>query len=166
MSYKRVKGLVQDMMNRIENIIGHNKPFFVINNPQIILTRSENECIRSINALKIHCENTGDGHICFEGDILFTKLHMCIKLHFKNEKLENIELFRPKKYLEGENYDINKSFAEIHNAIEMIYGKPSFKSTKASSGFPLERWYAENLIIEHYITECSGFDEHFNVRFA
>ena len=105
-------------------------------------------------------------YICFRGKILHSALDMHIGLHFRLGLVDYIELFRPKEYY-SEQYDINKSFSEIQQAVKALYGAPLSETIKPLDGLSgsTSEWNTSDFMIQHSICDRFGPEEHFSFRF-
>ena len=86
-------------------------------------------------------------------------------IHFNALKIEFIEIFRPQEYYLSDYYDINESFAQLSGILRKQYGKPLITTSASIGGNPCEQWHTSNYIVNHYIMERFGLEEHLHINF-
>lgn len=104
-----------------------------------------------------------NGYIVFEGNVFGSDIPLMIGIHFNSGKVKYIEIFRPREYY-NEKYDINASFAELSKILKNKYGKPLITTSASINGYPCEQWLTTNYIVNHYIMDRFGPEEHLHIN--
>lgn len=106
-----------------------------------------------------------DGYITFSGYVFDSNVPLMIGIHFNSHKVKFIEIFRTLEYYQSEQYDINVSFDELSIILTRKYGKPLITTSASISGYPCEQWITPNFIVNHYIMDRFGPEEHLHINF-
>lgn len=106
-----------------------------------------------------------NGYITFSGCVFDCDIPFMIGIHFNAHKVEFIEIFRTLEYYQSEQYDINVSFAELSSILKKKYGNSLVTTSASISGYPCEQWTTPNFIINHYIMDRFGPEEHLHINF-
>ena len=153
------------MLMVLKKLLKKSEAAFKVDEPDIELTVSVSECLKQLKSANINYNKVCRGYVVFSAN-LFGGLDLMVGLHYKGAFVEYIEIFRPIEQYNLPDYDINKSFSEIHDAIVSVYGKPSAEKPKYADGFPSERWIGRNYVIDHYVFDRFGPEEHTHFIFA
>ena len=148
-----------------KRLLNKNTAVFPVLEPKIELTVSVSQCIKELNTADVKYNQVCKGYIVFPAK-LFNGLVMMVGLHYKGSVIEYIEVFRPQEYYDSPDFDIKKSFDEIHNSVMTCYGKPKVTNPPHLTGFPYERWTGKNFSLEHYIIDRFGPEEHLHFKFV
>ena len=140
-------------------------PTFVIDFPQISITPDTQTFIASLKASNIEYALVTNGYITFAGRAFDCDIPLMFGIHFNALKIEFIEIFRPQEYYLSDSYDINESFAQLSGVLRKQYGKPLITTSASIGGYPCEQWHTSNYIVNHYIMERFGLEEHLHINF-
>ena len=140
-------------------------PTFVIDFPQIAISPDTHTFIDSLKASTIEYTLVTDGYITFEGRAFGCNIPLIFGIHFNTLRIEFIEIFRPQEYYLSDSYDINESFAQLSGILRKQYGKPLITTSASIGGQPCEQWHTSNYIVNHYIMERFGLEEHLHINF-
>ena len=152
------------MLSIFKKIFKKSNAIFKVLEPNIKLTVSVSECINELKIAGVKYNQVSAGYITFPAK-LFNGLDMMVGLHYQGPFIDYIEIFRPLEYYNSPNFDINESYAEIHDAVSSCYGQPQAKKPAYLSGYPSERWLGRNFVIDHSICERFCLEEHLSFRF-
>ncbi len=153
------------MLSIFKRILKKSEAVFKVSDPDIELTVSFAECVKRLKTAGVKYDQVCAGYITFSAKV-FGNLDMTVGLHCKGAFVEYIEFFRPLEYYNSPDFDIKKSFAEIHNAVVSCYGKPQVEKPSHLAGLPSERWLGRNFVLDHYILDRFGPEEHLHFKFA
>ena len=143
----------------------NTNPTFVIDFPQIAISPDTHSFIDLLKASTVEYTLVTDGYITFEGRAFGCNVPLMFEIHFNALKIEFIEIFRPQEYYLSDSYDINESFAQLSGILRKQYGKPLITTSASIGGNPCERWHTSNYIVNHYIMERFGLEEHLHINF-
>lgn len=152
------------MFSIFKRLLNKSTAVFRVLEPKIELTVSVSECIKELNSAGVKYNQVSARYITFPAK-LFNGLDMMIGLHYQGAFIDYIEIFRPPEYYDSPDFDIKKSYAEIHDAVVSCYGKPQAKKPCYLSGYPSERWLGRNFVIDHSICERFCLEEHLSFKF-
>ncbi len=138
---------------------------FEIDHPKFSITPNSQNIESLLKSAGIKYNTVTDGYITFCGQAFDSDIPLMIGIHFNSHKVEFIEIFRTLEYYQSEGYDINVSFAELSNILKKKYGKPLVTTSASISGYPCEQWTTPNFIINHYIMDRFGPEEHLHINF-
>ena len=141
------------------------KPNFVIDSPQILITPDTRTLIESLKASNIEYTSVTNGYITFAGNAFGCDIPLMFGVHFNTLNVEFIEVFRPLEYYQSDRYDINESFSQFSDVLRKQYGKPLVTTAASIGGQPCEQWYTSNYIVNHYIMDRFGLEEHLHINF-
>ncbi len=142
-----------------------SKPAFVIDFPQIAISSDTQTFIHSLKASTIEYTLVTDGYITFAGRAFGCDIPLIFGIHFNTLKIEFIEIFRPREYYQSDSYDINESFSQLSEILRKQYGKPIMTTASSIGGHPCEQWITSNYIVNHYIMDRFGLEEHLHINF-
>lgn len=140
-------------------------PAFEIDSPKFSITPNSHNLEASLKNAGIDYTLVAKGYIVFAGSILDSDIPLMIGIHFNSRKVEFIEIFRPLTYYQSETYDIHVSFAELSDLLRNRYGQPLLVTSKSINGNPCEQWITPDYIINHYIMDRFGSEEHLHINF-
>ena len=152
------------MLSIFKKIFKKSNAVFKVLEPNIELTVSVSECIKELKSSAVKYNQVTKGYITFPAK-LFDGLDMMVGLHYQGPFIDYIEIFRPLEYYNSPNFDINESYAEIHDAVSSCYGQPQAKKPAYLSGYSSERWLGRNFVIDHSICDRFGLEEHLSFKF-
>lgn len=138
---------------------------FGIDSPKLSITPNPHNLKSSLKNAGIDYEVVTDGYITFAGCVFDSDIPLMIGIHFNLFKIEYIEIFRTLKYYQSEKYDINTSFAELSDILKKKYGKPIVTIPALINGYPREKWIVPGYIVNHYIMDRFGPEEHLHINF-
>ena len=141
------------------------KPSFMIDAPQISITPDAQHFIKSLQASAIEYTLVTDGYITFAGKAFACDIPLMFGVHFNKLKVEFIEIFRPLEYYQSDHYDINESFSQLSDALRKRYGKPLTVTAASIGGHLCEQWHTQNFVVNHYIMDRFGLEEHLHINF-
>ena len=153
------------MLSIFKRLLNKSTAVFPVLEPKIELSVSVSECVKELNRVGLQYNQVCAGYITFPAK-LFNGLDMMVGLHYQGVFVDYIEIFRPLEYYNSPDFDINESYAEIHNAVVSCYGKPQAEKPCYLSGFPSERWLGRNFVIDHSICDRFGLEEHLSFKFV
>ena len=153
------------MLSIFKKFFKKSNAVFKIIEPNIELTVSVSECIKELKCAGVNYNQVTVGYITFPAK-LFNGLDMMVGLHYQGAFIDFIEIFRPLEYYNSPDFDINESYAEIHDAVVSCYGKPQVKKPAYLYGYPSERWLGRNFAIDHSICDRFGLEEHLSFKFV
>lgn len=154
------------MVNRIVFLHKKQKAVsFEVDSPRISITPNSQNLEASLKNAGIDYAVVAKGYIVFAGNIWGSDIPLMIGIHFNSLKVEFIELFRPHSYYQSETYDIHTSFAELSKLLRSRYGAPLLVTSKSIGGNPCEQWITPDYIINHYIMDRFGLEEHLHINF-
>lgn len=114
------------MLSIFKKIFKKSNAVFKVLEPNIELTVSVSECINELKSSGVKYNQVTAGYITFPTK-LFDGLDMMVGLHYQGPFIDYIEIFRPLEYYNSPDFDINESYAEIHDAVSSCYGQPQVK---------------------------------------
>ena len=138
---------------------------FVIDFPPIAISPDTHTFIDSLKASNIEYTLVTDGYITFAGRAFDCDIPLMFGIHFNALKIEFIEIFHPQEYYRSDSYDINESFALLSGILRKQYGKPLITTSASIGGQPCEQWLTSNYIVNHYIMDRFGLEEHLHINF-
>ena len=114
---------------------------------------------------EIDCKVVTEGYITFAGCVFDSDIPFVIGIHFRSFRIKYIEIFRTAEYYQSEKYDINTSFAELFDILKKKYGNPMVTTAASINGYPWEQWIVPGYIVNHYIMDRFGLEEHLHINF-
>ncbi|MBQ9993796.1 MAG: hypothetical protein IJP17_03715 [Clostridia bacterium] len=106
-----------------------------------------------------------NGYITFSGQVFDSTVSLMIGIHFSLSEVKYIEIFRPSEYYQSEDYDIDASFSELSQILQNKYGKPLITTAASISNSPCEQWITPDYVVNHYILDRFGPEEHLHINF-
>lgn len=152
------------MLSIFKKIMKRSNAVFKVLDPNIGLSVSISECLKELDTAKVEYNQVCAGYITFPAK-LFNGLDMIVGLHYRGAFVDYIEIFRPLEYYNSPDFDIKKSYAEIHDAVVSCYGNPQAQKPCYLSEYPSERWLGRNFVIDHSICDRFGLEEHLSFKF-
>ena len=143
----------------------HGVAVFEIDSPKFSITPNSFDLESSLKKAGIDYCVVAQGYIVFEGYVFDSDIPLMIGIHFNFLKIEYIEIFRTLEYYQSEKYDVNASFAELSGILKKKYGSPYILTSASTGGRPSEQWMTSNYIVNHYIIERFGPEEHVHINF-
>ena len=143
----------------------NTKPAFEVNSPKISITPDIQALIESLKVSDIEYTPVTDGYITFAGQAFASDIPLMFGVHFNKLKVEFIEVFRPLEYYQSDCYDINESFEQLSKTLRKQYGKPLVTTSASIGGYPCEQWLTQDFIVNHYIIDRFGPEEHLHINF-
>ncbi len=140
-------------------------PKFEVNSPKFTITPDARKLEASLKAAGIDYRLVTKGYIVFRGNVFESDIPMMIGIHHNGFKVVFIELFRPDEYYCSGRYDINTSFNELSEVLRNEYGEPLIVTSKSIDNNPCEQWNTSDFIVNHYIMDRFGPEEHLHVNF-
>ncbi|MBE6943379.1 MAG: hypothetical protein E7453_03860 [Ruminococcaceae bacterium] len=147
------------------SFLKRTKPAFVIDFPQISITPDTQTFIASLKASDIEYTLVTNGYITFAGKAFACDIPLMFGVHFNKLRIEFIEVFRPLEYYQSDTYDISESFSQLSDVLRKQYGKPLVTTAASIGGHPCEQWHTSNYIVNHYIMDRFGIEEHLHINF-
>ena len=152
------------MFSKFKNLLKKNNVSFKIIEPDVELTASLPECIKRLNSAGVQYDKVCNGYIVFPAK-LFNGIDLMVGVHYCGVLVEYIEIFRALGYYDSPDFKINDSFNELHDAIVSCYGKPQVATLGILNKYPSEKWINRNFVLEHYIYDRFGPEEHIHFKF-
>jgi len=132
---------------------------FPIDEPKLVIAADSINIEALLQKAGIDYNTVAVGCVTFSGRVFGSDLPLMIGVHFNSYRVKFVEIFRPKDYLQAEDYDAYASFAQLSGVLQSRYGTPT-------SGHPhREQWVADGYTVEHFITERFGVEEHLRILF-
>ena len=153
------------MLSIFKKILKKSNAVFKVLEPNIKLTVAISECLKELNAAKVKYNQVSSGYITFPAK-LFNGLDMMVGLHYRGAFVDYIEIFRPLEYYNSPDFDIKKSYTEIHDAVISCYGNPQAQKPCCLSEYPSERWIGRDFVIDHSVCERFVLEEHLSFKFV
>lgn len=138
---------------------------FMIDFPQIAVSPDMRAFLDALKASAVPYTLVTDGYITFEGSAFGCDVPLMFGIHFNARTIRFIEVFRPRAYYLSESYDINESFAQLSGILRNHYGKPIITTAASIGGYPCEQWVTPDYIVNHYIMDRFGPEEHLHINF-
>lgn len=138
---------------------------FEIDFPRLSISPTVTNVEALLNDAGIEYKVITDGYIVFPGCVFGSNIPLMIGIHFTPCKTKFIEIFRPSEYYQSENYDIHASFSELSQILREKYGKPIVTTAASINGFPCEQWTTHSYVVNHYIMDRFGPEEHLHINF-
>ena len=138
---------------------------FKVDYPKLSIAADSHNIESMLKGTGVEYNVVADGYITFCGCVFDCDIPLMIGIHFKSHKVEFIEIFRTLEYYQSEKYDINASFDELSNILKKKYGNPVVLTTASTNGYPYEQWMTPNYIVNHYVIDRFGLEEHLHVNF-
>ena len=138
---------------------------FEIDTPRLTIASNMHDPETILMEAKVEYRTVTKGYIVFEGYVFGSDFPLMIGIHFNAFKVEYIEIFRPMEYYRSGEYDIQVSFAELSDLLKKQYGNPLITKPTVLFGYPHERWRTPNYLIDHYIMDRFGPEEHLHICF-
>ena len=143
----------------------NTQPQFDINTPKLSITPYTVNIEAALKNAGVEYETVTSGYIVFKGFVFESEIQLMIGIHFNALKIEYIEIFRTLEYYQSEAYDVNVSFSELSQMLQNKYGKPLITTAASISGYPCEQWRTPDYIVNHYIMDRFGPEEHLHINF-
>ena len=140
-------------------------PIFEIDSPKISLTPNTVDFISILEKFEINYTCVTNGYITFSAHVFDYAYPLMLGIHYNPLKIEFIEIFRPIEYYQHDTYDINISFSELSEILIKKYGKPLITTSASINGYPCEQWRTTDYIVNHYIMDRFGPEEHLHINF-
>ena len=140
-------------------------PIFEIDSPKISLTPNTVDFISILEKFEINYTCVTNGYITFSAHVFDYAYPLMLGIHYNPLKIEFIEIFRPMEYYQQDTYDINVSFSELSAILRKKYGKPIITTSASINGYPCEQWITADYIVNHYIMDRFGTEEHLHINF-
>ena len=140
-------------------------PIFEIDSPKISLTPNTVDFISILEEFEINYTCVTNGYITFSAHVFDYAHPLMLGIHYNPLKIEFIEIFRPMEYYQQDAYDINVSFSELSEILIKKYGKPLITTSASINGYPCEQWRTADYIVNHYIMDRFGPEEHLHINF-
>ena len=141
------------------------KPAFAIDFPEFSIVSDTQSFIASLKTSAIEYTLVTDGYITFAGKAFGCDIPLVFGVHFNTVKIEFIEIFRPSAYYQSDSYDIKESFSQLSDVLRKQYGNPLIATAASIGGQPCEQWRTSNYIVNHYIVDRFGPEEHLHINF-
>lgn len=138
---------------------------FEIDTPKFSITANACDLEVVLKKAGVEYKVVTDGYITFKGCVFNSDIPLAIGLHFDSFKVRYIEIFRTQEYYQSEEYDINASFAQLSDILRKKYGAPVMLTSASISGYPCEQWMTPAYIVNHYIMDRFGPEEHLHINF-
>jgi hypothetical protein len=148
------------------NIFLSKRNSFEIANPQISISKSMSHNFAQLKYYNIEFTIVAKGYIVFRACVFSADEEICIGLHFKKNRLYFIELFRTREYFH-DNYNIDLSYADFNNKLEIRYGIPKLNRTipTIECANSHSSWSFRGMRIEHWIIDRFGPEERLSITF-
>ena len=140
-------------------------PIFEIDSPKISLTPNTVDFISILEKFEINYTCVTNGYITFSAHVFDYAYPLMLGIHYNPLKIEFIEIFRPMEYYQQDAYDINVSFSELSAILRKKYGKPFITTSASINGYPCEKWRTADYVVNHYIMDRFGLEEHLHINF-
>ncbi len=140
-------------------------PKFEIDRPKLSITPNTSKLMTLLKNAGVAYTVVTNGYITFEGHVFNCDCPLMIGIHFNAIKIEFIEIFRPREYYQSEHFDINVSFSELSAVLKKRYGNPLVTTSASINGYPCEQWTTTDYIVNHYIMDRFGPEEHLHINF-
>ena len=140
-------------------------PAFMLDFPQIAVSPDTRAFLDALKATALPYKLVTDGYITFEGRAFGCDVPLMFGIHFDAQKISFIEVFRPRAYYLSESYDINESFTQLSGILRNRYGKPVATIAASIDGYPCDQWVTPDYIVNHYIMDRFGPEEHLHINF-
>ena len=140
-------------------------PTFEIDSPKISLTPNAVDFIPLLKKSDIDYTLVTNGYVTFSAYVFAYAYPLMLGIHYNPLKIEFIEIFRPMEYYQQDAYDINVSFSELSAILRKKYGKPFITTSASINGYPCEQWTTADYIVNHYIMDRFGPEEHLHINF-
>ncbi|MDE5983871.1 MAG: hypothetical protein K2H13_01275, partial [Eubacterium sp.] len=111
-------------------------------------------------------ETVCDGYIVFPANVFKSDLDLMVGLHYKNDKLEFIEIFRTKEYYYDADYNVEKSYQEISEILNALYRNAAITDCPENEIEKFEQWNLKYYGIRHYILNRFDLEEHLVIVFV
>lgn len=147
------------------SFLKRKKPAFVIDSPKISITPDIQTFIASLKASDIEYKLVTNGYITFAGKAFACDIPLMFGVHFNKLRIEFIEVFRPLEYYQSDTYDISESFSQLSDALKKQYGKPLVNTAVSIKWQPCEQWCTQDYVVNHYIMDRFGLEEHLHINF-
>ena len=105
------------------------------------------------------------GYLVFPGHVFGSNIPLMIGIHFNLTGVKYIEIFRPREYYQSKLRTIEESFTELSQILRRKYGTPLITTSDSINNHPCEQWMAENYMVNHFIMERFGPEEHLHINF-
>lgn len=143
----------------------NKKTEFKIDYPKLSIVPHTSSVIASLKSSNTEYHLVANGYIVFEGKAFNSDLPLMFGIHYNSLRVEFIEIFRPREYYETDYYDINESFNELSGILRRQYGRPTVTTAAFIGNYPCEQWITPNYIVNHYIFNRFGPEEHLHINF-
>ena len=143
----------------------NTQPQFDINTPKLSITPYTVNIEAALKNAGVEYETVTSGYNVFKGFVFESEIQLMIGIHFNALKIEYIEIFRTLEYYQSEAYDVNVSFSELSQMLQNKYGKPLVTTAASINGYPCEQWRTPDYIVNHYIMDRFGPEEHLHINF-
>lgn len=141
------------------------RPVFQINSPKLSITPDAHNLEAALKNSGVEYKIVANGYIIFTGCVFDSDIPLMIGIHFNSNKVEFIEIFRTLEYFQAKEYDINASFSEISGILNKKYGTPLTTTSASINGYPCEQWTTPDYVVNHYIMDRFGPEEHLHINF-
>lgn len=141
------------------------KPAFVVDSPQFCITPDAQAFIASLKTSSIAHKVVAAGYITFAGKAFDSDVPLMFGVHFNALRVVYIEVFRPSAYFQSDCYDISESFTQLSGILRKQYGEPLITTAASIGGHPCEQWHTPDYMVNHYIMDRFGPEEHLHINF-
>lgn len=142
------------------------KKYFHIIQPDIYITPNINNVIKKLNKKSVKYQTVCEGYITFKANVFKAGLDLMVGLHYKNDKLEFIEIFRPQEYYCAIDYDTENSYQEISEILSELYGNAAITDCPENAIKKFEQWNLKYYGIKHYILNRFDLEERLVIVFV
>lgn len=143
----------------------NNVPTFEIDSPKISITPDISKIEALLKSTGAEYTVITKGYITFRGYVFNSDFPLMIGIHLNDLQVKFIEIFRPLEYYQSEKFNISDSFDEFSSLLKKKYGDPRVTTSKSTNDYPCEQWITADYIINHYIVDRFGPEEHLHINF-
>lgn len=138
---------------------------FEIDSPNISIKSTAGDLVALLKMAGVEYKIVTDGYVIFTGYVFDSDIPLMIGIHFNWTEVKYIEIFRTTEYFQSREYDIKDSFSELSKILQKKYGMPLVTTSASIDGCPCEQWITPNYVVNHYITDRVGPEEHLHINF-
>ncbi|MCR5528242.1 MAG: hypothetical protein K6F49_03390 [Saccharofermentans sp.] len=143
-----------------------DKPTFYIDSPELAVTPDAHDIEERLQEAGIAYRVINPGYIVFSGHILQSDIPLMIGLHYRDDLIDFIEIFRPAECYQAEDFDVDRSFEELSDMVEKRFGPPTRKSGPDKHQNRSELWKLNDYTISHSVYERFVRQESLSIRFT
>ncbi|MDO4153938.1 MAG: hypothetical protein Q4E21_03690 [Clostridia bacterium] len=138
---------------------------FAVDEPNIVITKDFTKCKNDLALHGTEYNTVSDGYITFPAKLFHTDIQFICGIHYNLNTIQYIEIFRPIEYSQSTAFDIHQSYKQLSDVLKKQFGNPIHTTGESIGGQQNEQWICKGFIINHYLLDRFGLEEHLHINF-